>query len=158
MDANARALKTRISNLEQQAVQERLKSQQTALAEAREELASARATTQRLQQHLADDKQSAQSFSRRFGEFQTLQEELRGLDQMRQTARQRLLALEASELTRKPRLQVLEAAATPESAWRPRTGAIRRSAWPRRWHWGFWRYGLSSSSTAGSRWWPRPPP
>ncbi|MBK9572668.1 MAG: tyrosine-type recombinase/integrase [Rhodoferax sp.] len=119
MDANARALKTRISNLEQQAVQERLKSQQTALAEAREELASARATTQRLQQHLADDKQSAQSFSRRFGEFQTLQEELRGLDQMRQTARQRLLALEASELTRKPRLQVLEAAATPESAWRP---------------------------------------
>ncbi|MBK9235986.1 MAG: tyrosine-type recombinase/integrase [Rhodoferax sp.] len=119
MDANARALKTRISNLEQQAVEERRKSQQTALTEAREELASARATTQRLQQHLADDKQSAQSFSRRFGEFQTLQEELRGLDQMRQSARQRLLALEASELTRKPRLQVLEAAATPESAWRP---------------------------------------
>jgi len=119
MDANARALKTRIANLEQQAVEERRKSQQTALAEAREELASARATTQRLQQHLAEDKQSAQSFSRRFGEFQTLQDELRGLDQMRQAARQRLLALEASELTRKPRLQVLEAAATPETAWRP---------------------------------------
>ncbi len=119
MDANARALKTRIGNLEQQAAEERRKSEQTALGEAREELASARATTQRLQQHLANDKQSAQSFSRRFAEFQTLQEELRGLDQMRQTARQRLLALEASELTRKPRLQVLEAAATPESAWRP---------------------------------------
>ena len=119
MDPNARALKTRIVNLEQLAVQERGKSQQTALADAREELASARATTQRLQQHLAEAKQSAQSFSRRFGEFQTLQEELRGLDQMRQTARQRLLALEASELTRKPRMQVLEAAATPESAWRP---------------------------------------
>lgn len=119
MDPNARALKTRIANLEQQAVEERRKSQQTALAEAREELASARATTQRLQQHLAEDKQSAQSFSRRFGEFQTLQDELRGLDQMRQAARQRLLALEASELTRKPRLQVLEAAATPETAWRP---------------------------------------
>jgi integrase len=119
MDPNARALKTRIVNLEQQAVEERRKSQQTALAEAREELASARATTQRLQQHLAEDKQSAQSFSRRFGEFQGLQDELRGLDQMRQAARQRLLALEASELTRKPRLQVLEAAATPESAWRP---------------------------------------
>lgn len=119
MDANARALKLRIANLEQQAQEERRKGQQSALAEAREELASARATLQRLQQQLAQDKQSAQSFSRHFGEFQTLQDELRGLDQMRQAARQRLLALEASELTRKPRMQVLEAAATPESAWRP---------------------------------------
>jgi uncharacterized protein involved in exopolysaccharide biosynthesis len=119
MDANARALKTRIGNLEQQALEERRRGQQNALAEAREELASARATSQRLLQHLTQDRQSAQSFSRRIGEFQTLQEELRGLDQMRQAAHQRLLSLEASELTRKPRMQVLEAAATPESAWRP---------------------------------------
>lgn len=119
MDANARALRTRIGNVEQQLVNERSKSQQNALAEAREDLASARAVTRRLQQRLAEDKQSVQAFSRQFGEYQTMQEELRGLDQMRMAARQRLLALEASELARKPRIKVVEAATTPETAWRP---------------------------------------
>ncbi len=111
--------KTRIGNLEQQLANERGKSQQNALAEAREELASARAVTRRLQQRLAEDKQSVQAFSRQFGEYQTMQEELRGLDQMRMAARQRLLALEASELARKPRIKVVEAATTPQTAWRP---------------------------------------
>jgi len=119
MDPNAVALKTRIGNLEQQLANERGKSQQNALAEAREELASARAVTQRLQQRLAEDRQSVQAFSRQFGEYQTMQEDLRGLDQMRMAARQRVLALEASELARKPRIQVVEAAATPQTAWRP---------------------------------------
>lgn len=119
MDPTARALKTRIGNLEQQLVNERSKSQQNALAEAREELASARSVTRRLQQRLSEDKQSVQAFSRQFGEYQAMQEELRGLDQMRMAARQRLVALEASELARKPRIKVLEAATTPESAWRP---------------------------------------
>jgi len=119
MDPNAVALKTRIGNLEQQLANERGKSQQNALAEAREELASARAVTRRLQQRLAEDRQSVQAFSRQFGEYQTMQEDLRGLDQMRMAARQRVLALEASELARKPRIQVVEAAATPQTAWRP---------------------------------------
>jgi uncharacterized protein involved in exopolysaccharide biosynthesis len=119
MDPNARALRTRIGNLEQQLVNERSKSQQNALAEAREDLASARAVTRRLQQRLAEDKQSVQAFSRQFGEYQTMREELRGLDQMRMAALQRLLALEASELARKPRIKVVEAATTPETAWRP---------------------------------------
>jgi hypothetical protein len=119
MDPNAVALKTRIGNLEQQLANERGKSQQNALAEAREELASARAVTRRLQQRLAEDRQSVQAFSRQFGEYQAMQEDLRGLDQMRMAARQRVLALEASELARKPRIQVVEAAATPQTVWRP---------------------------------------
>lgn len=119
MDPVAVALKTRIANLEQQLAGERSKSQQNALAEAREELASARAVTRRLQQRLAEDKQSVQVFSRQFGEYQALQEELRGLEQMRLAARQRLLALEASEVARKPRIKVVEAATTPQTAWRP---------------------------------------
>ena len=119
IDPIAVALKTRIGNLEQQLANERGKSQQNALAEAREELASARAVTRRLQQQLAEDKQSVQAFSRQFGEYQAMQEELRGLDQMRMAARQRLLALEASELARKPRIHVVEAASTPQTAWRP---------------------------------------
>ena len=119
MDPGARALKTRIANLEQQLENERGKSQLDALVAAKEELASARATTRRLNQQMTDDKQSVQIFSRRMAEFQVMQEELRGLEQMRLAARQRLLGLEASETARKPRIQVLESAVMPDTAWRP---------------------------------------
>jgi succinoglycan biosynthesis transport protein ExoP len=119
MDPNARALRTRIANLEQQLDGERGKSRDNALAAAREELASARGTTRRLQQQLADTKQSTHNFSRNFAEFQSMQEELRGLEQMRTAARQRLVGLEASVAARRPLVQVLESATTPLSAWRP---------------------------------------
>jgi uncharacterized protein involved in exopolysaccharide biosynthesis len=119
LDPNARALKTRIANLEQQLEAERQKSTQMALTDAREELAGAQATTQRLRQQLAEDRQSVSTFSRRFGDFQGMQTELSGLETMQQTARQKLLALEASESARKPRLQVLEPAVAPDGAWRP---------------------------------------
>jgi succinoglycan biosynthesis transport protein ExoP len=119
MDPNARALRTRIANLEQQLDGERGKSRENALAAAREELASARGTTRRLQQQLADTKQSTHNFSRNFAEFQSMQEELRGLEQMRTAARQRLVGLEASVAARRPLVQVLESATTPLGAWRP---------------------------------------
>ena len=119
MDPGARALKTRISNLEQQLESERVKSQQNALAEAREEAAGARATTKRLQQQLNDDRQTVQTFSRRFGEFKAMQEELQSLEQMRTTARQKVLALEASERARKPRVMVVEPAAAPDAPLKP---------------------------------------
>jgi polysaccharide biosynthesis transport protein len=119
MDPNAKALKIRITNLEQQIEAERLKGQQSALADAREEAAGARATTQRLQQQLGEDRQTVQAFSRRFSEFKGMQEELQGLEQMRQAARQKLLALEASEGTRKPRVLVVEPAASPDTPLKP---------------------------------------
>lgn len=119
MDPNAKALKIRITNLEQQLEGERQKGQQSALAEAREEAAGARATTQRLQQQLSDDRQTVQVFARRFSEFKGMQEELQGLEQMRQAARQKVLALEATEGTRKPRVLVVEPAAAPDTPLRP---------------------------------------
>ncbi|HSV51381.1 MAG TPA: Wzz/FepE/Etk N-terminal domain-containing protein [Burkholderiaceae bacterium] len=119
MDPNAKAMKIRITNLEQQLETERVKGQQGALAEAREEAAGARATTQRLQQQLADDRQTVQAFSRRFSEFKGMQEELQGLEQMRQAARQKVLALEATEGTRKPRVLVVEPAAAPDTPLKP---------------------------------------
>jgi polysaccharide biosynthesis transport protein len=119
MDPNAKALRIRITNLEQQIEAERVKGQQSALADAREEAAGARATTQRLQQQLSDDRQTVQAFSRRFSEFKGMQEELQGLEQMRQAARQKLLALEASEGTRKPRVLVVEPAAAPDTPIKP---------------------------------------
>ena len=119
MDPVAKAAKTRIASLEQQLEAERAKGQQSALADAREELASARAAAQRLQQRLGEDRQAVQTFTRRFAEFKTMEEELKGLEQMRQSARQRTMALEATAAERKPRLLVVEPAAVPESAWRP---------------------------------------
>ena len=115
MDANARSLKTRISNLEQQLESERQKSQQMALADAREELAGAQATAQRLRQQIAGDRQEVNNFSRNFGQFQSLQEELKSLELVSQTARQKVLALQASDVARKPRLLILEPAVTPAS-------------------------------------------
>jgi succinoglycan biosynthesis transport protein ExoP len=119
MDPNARALKNRITSLEQQIEAERGKGQQNALAEARDELASVRAANRRLQQQLAEDKQAVQGFTRNFAEFKTMQEELQGLEQMRQTARQRVLSLESSENARRPRVQLVESAVPPDTAWRP---------------------------------------
>ena len=119
MDPNARSLKNRIGNLEQQLEVERQKSQQMALADAREELAAAQATAQRLQQQLASDKQEVNSFSRNFGQFQTLQDELKSLELLSQTARQKLLAWQSSDTARKPRLVILESAVTPDAPWQP---------------------------------------
>lgn len=119
MDPNAKAIQDRIASLEQQLDAERRKGMETALAAAREELSSAQATGQRLQQQLGEDRQNVEQFSRRFSEFETMKEDLKGLDLVRQTARQRLLALEATAQERKPRLLVVEPAAVPESPWRP---------------------------------------
>lgn len=119
MDPGARALRNRIAALEQQLDNERRKGLQNALAEAREELEGARATSRRLQQQFSEDRQKAQSFTRRFAEFEAMKDDLKGLEQVRQSARQRLLALEATAKERKPRLLVVEAAAVPETAWRP---------------------------------------
>ena len=119
MDPNAKALKTRIANLEQQVEAERSKNQQNSLDEAREELAAARATAQRLQQQASSDKQNVETFTRRFGEFKAMEEELKGLEQMRQTARQRMIGLEATVKERKPRTLVVEPAAVPKDPWRP---------------------------------------
>jgi uncharacterized protein involved in exopolysaccharide biosynthesis len=113
MDPGARALKARIANLEQQLDSERGKSQQMALAEAREELASARATVQRLQQQLSGDRQEVQSASQQLGAYQVMQAEIHGIEQLLQAARQKLLALESSERARRPQLLVLEPAVTP---------------------------------------------
>jgi succinoglycan biosynthesis transport protein ExoP len=119
LDANARGLKLRIANLEQQLETERVKSQQLALADAREELSSARGTTARLQQQLAEDKQGVQLFSRQMGDYQSMQEELTGLESMRMAASEKLLAMESSARARRPRIEVVEAAAVPDAPWRP---------------------------------------
>ena len=119
MDALARSLRTRINNLEEQLLVERGKSQQAALADAREELASTRAASQRLRQQLADDQLGVQTVSRQLSQYQGLREELQGVEKMRQSAAQKLLALESGESARRARMRVVEPPAPPTSPWRP---------------------------------------
>lgn len=119
MDPNARALKVRIANLEQQLDAERVRAQQAALANARAELASSTATVQRLRQQIAGDTHEVRTFNSQINAVQGGQDELAGLEQMQQAAQTKLLALEASQTTRQPRLLVLEPAVTPQAPWRP---------------------------------------
>lgn len=119
MDPNTRSLKNRIGDLEQQLESERQRSHQTALADAREELAAAQAAAQRLQQQLGSDKQEVNSFSRSFAQFQSLQGEIKSLELVSQSAREKLLAWQASDTARQPRLLVLEPAVTPDTPWQP---------------------------------------
>lgn len=120
MDPPAKALKIRIANLEQQLETERQKGQTDALASAQEELASVRASGQKLQQQLLSDKQSVQVFARNFAEHKSMQEAMQGLEKLQQAVQQRLVTLESREMARKPQLRVVEPATTPESPWRPR--------------------------------------
>ena len=119
MDPNAIAMKARIANLEQQLEAERQKAQQMAMADAREELASARATEQSLQQRMSDNKQEVNTFSRDLGQFQSLQEQLKSLAVVRNTAAEKLLALQATETARKPHIAILEPAVMPDGPSQP---------------------------------------
>ncbi|HEY8908547.1 MAG TPA: tyrosine-type recombinase/integrase [Rhodoferax sp.] len=119
MDPDAIAMKARIANLEQQLEAERQKAQQMALADAREELASARATAQSLQQRMSDNKQEVNTFSLHLGQFQSLQEQLKSLAVVRNTAAEKLLALQATETARKPHIAILEPAVMPDGPSQP---------------------------------------
>lgn len=119
MDPNAIALKTRIANLEQQLEAERQNAQQMALADAREELASARATSQSLQQRISDNKQEVNTVSRNLGQFQSLQDQLKSLMLVRNTAAEKLLGLQATQTARKPHMEILEPAVMSDSPSQP---------------------------------------
>ena len=110
MDPNAIAMKTRLANLEQQLEVERQKGQQTALADAQEALASARATAQNLQQRMAGGRQEVQTFSRNLGQYQTLQDQLKSLSAVRNAAAEKLLSLQATENGRQMHMTILEPA------------------------------------------------
>lgn len=122
MDPGARALKTRIADLQQQLETESARAQQTALAEAREEQSSSAAMVERLRQQLASDQRQVQTLNVQLETAQSMTAELNGLQRMQQEAQQQLLALQASQTARQPRLLVLEPAALPIKPWLPHYG------------------------------------
>jgi succinoglycan biosynthesis transport protein ExoP len=119
LDPDVKALKARLADVEQQTQTARASSQKTELLEAQQELASARESATRLKQELDDNKQAAQEFTTRFGEYKALQNDLDQLDTLHRSALERLAKLEARERESAPRMTVLEAAARPVRPWRP---------------------------------------
>ncbi len=119
LDPNVRALRSRLTNLEEQIGQARSASRQAALSEAEEELASARAAAERINQQMNSSRQSVQAFTARLAEYQSMQEELDRLDKQRQAAVARATALETSSRRIAPSVQVLEPASLPLRPIRP---------------------------------------
>lgn len=119
LDPDVKALRARLADTEQQIQSERVSSQQTAVSEAQQELAAARETVVRLTQQLSEEKQRAQEFTGRFGEYKALQDDLNQLEDLHRSALGRLAKLEAQERESAPRMTILEPAAVPQEPRRP---------------------------------------
>lgn len=127
MDPQARAARARLADLEQQITAQRGASRQAALASAQEDAATAHAAAERLQAQIAAQRQDAQSFSSRFNQAKSLEDDLAQIDKAHRAALERLAKLEASERGRHPVLNLVEGASVPQAAFRPayaRDGAI----------------------------------
>jgi uncharacterized protein involved in exopolysaccharide biosynthesis len=119
LDADARALRARLDNLEEQLKSQVGAGERTAFAEAREEVASARAAVDQLRQNVADNQRQAQEFATHLNDYKAVREDLDHLEGMHRAALDQLTKLQASERERAPRVQLLEAAAPSQQPWRP---------------------------------------
>ena len=126
IDPRARAVKNRLAELERQiaaqgdtTVQVASVDQSAALADAREEVNAARDTLARTAQQASGNRGALQQFSARFGEFNTVKEELAPLESLLRDATQRQARMEAGEAARRPTVRVLESAFAPREAWQP---------------------------------------
>lgn len=115
IDPRIRSLRARLADLEQQMVTQRQSSQQGAIQEAREDLASAKAAVAALRRQLATNQDSVQTFTSRFNELKAKQDQLTNLQKLQQKATDRLTTLQAEQQSRLPKVEVLEAASTPQS-------------------------------------------
>ena len=127
MDPRARALRTRLTELEEQIVQRRATSQAQALAKAQEDVASAHANVEQLQAQMGSVRQGLRSFSTRFAQAKAMEDDLASIERARREALERLARLEANQLANRAAVDVLQPATAPESPWRPdylRDGAL----------------------------------
>ncbi|MEO5697602.1 MAG: hypothetical protein ABIQ60_10775 [Burkholderiaceae bacterium] len=119
LDPQARNLRTGLTELEEQINTQRAVGTRNALSEAEEDLGSARAAESRLQAQIAEGRQRVGQFAARFGQYRSLNDELKELEKTYQAALQRKALLDATERGRMPAIQVLEQAALPAGPWRP---------------------------------------
>ena len=119
MDPNVRGMRSRLADLEKQITEQKAGSGQMLVAEAEEELASARQAQQKLQAQIADDRRTVHVFSRNFSAYKSMEQELAQIEASRSSLSERLLRTETSERSRKPSIEVVEEAIAPQTVWRP---------------------------------------
>lgn len=127
MDSQARAMRARLAELNQQIVQQRGISLQAALQAADEEHAAAQAQVARLRSQLAAARPALVQSSARIAQAKTLEDDLAQVDKARRDLLERVSRLEADELRRVATLTVIEAATLPVLPFRPdrrRDGAL----------------------------------
>ena len=119
MDPNVKGMRSRLADLEKQIAEQKASSGQMLLAEAEEELASARQAQQKLQTQIAEDRRAVHAFSKNFSTYKSMEQELAQIEASRSNLSERLLRTETSERSRMPSVQIIEAATTPQDVWRP---------------------------------------
>src|SRR5215472_8615856 len=119
LDADAKSLRARLENLEEQLKTQHAASERAAFSEAQEDLAAAQAAVERLRKDIADNQKQAQEFATHLNEYKALREDLDHIEGMHRTGLDRLAKLQASERERAPRVDLLEAAAPSYEPWRP---------------------------------------
>jgi uncharacterized protein involved in exopolysaccharide biosynthesis len=119
LDPTARAERAQLTELEEQIREQRIASQQTALAEAQEEAQSAREAVARIREQIASERSMAQGHVARLAQYKGMQDELAELERLYRDRTQRRASLEASEATRAPAVDVLQSATRPDRAFRP---------------------------------------
>jgi succinoglycan biosynthesis transport protein ExoP len=119
MDPVFRGKRSQLADLERQIkVQEGL-AQQAAVAQAEQEVASARETAERLRQQATEGRNTVREFTANFDRYKALRDDLAQMQALYRAAVQRKIRLQASELERKPSITIIEAATRPQHAWRP---------------------------------------
>ncbi len=127
MDPKAKAMRTRLAELEAQIAERRVVGRQQALEGAQEDLAAATANVAQLQARMASEQQGLRQFTARFAQAQALEEDLAAIERARRESMERLARIEAAEQALRPSVEVLQPATTPEAPWRPdyvRDGAL----------------------------------
>ncbi|HEX3483696.1 MAG TPA: tyrosine-type recombinase/integrase, partial [Micropepsaceae bacterium] len=119
LDSDAVALQARLANLEQQLKEQRIASQQAAIADAQGELSSAQASSDRLRKDLEENQKGARDFAARLAQFKVMQDDLDHLQSMERAVTDRSTKLQSSVRERAPRVQLVEAAAPSLVPWRP---------------------------------------
>lgn len=119
IDPGAKALQARLKELEQQIEGQRSAGRQASLATALEELASARDTVSHLQAQINEQRRGVQTYSERFTQAKSLEDDLAQIEKANREAQERLVKLEASERSRLPALNLVELASVPQSSFRP---------------------------------------
>jgi succinoglycan biosynthesis transport protein ExoP len=100
--------------LEEQIRSKRLEGQQTALADAERDVASAGQAVASLQQQLDAQQQQVMEFTTRFAEHEALQEELLQIEALHREAQDRLLQLQVNVRSQYPQVRLEERPFLPE--------------------------------------------